>query len=159
MVQHADIDHTGLPGVGGGGSTAGVPILRHVYQRSSGDYTTTSATLVVIDGTANTMSYDATVAANSRIKVEFMGSFTHSATTVISLNIGLDAAMQLGTSGMGLQIATSDMRNGSFVWISPQLAADTYTVAMYWHRGASGTATLRGDAARFAMFAVYEIPA
>jgi hypothetical protein len=148
---------TGLAGAGG--SASGVPILRHVYQRSAGDYTTTSGTLVAVDATANTMSYDATVAANSRIRVEFVGNLSQSAAVTPSICVALDGTPQQGTSGLAVTIAASAVVNASFVWTSAQLAADTYTVAIYWARGSSGTFTMRADAARFATFAVYEIPA
>jgi hypothetical protein len=150
---------TDFPEGGGAGSTSGIAVLRHVYQRSSADYTTTSTSLVAVDATANTMSYDATVAANSRIKVEFTGVLQHSAAVTASFCVALDGTVQQGTAGLGIGFAAGGVQNGSFTWVSPQLAADTYTVAIYWARGSSGTFTMRADAARFATFAVYEIPA
>ena len=79
MVQHADIDHSGLTGIPAAPQSA-----RHV--RSAGDYTTTSTTFVDVDAT--NMSLTITTGAR-RCMVGFVGSgYSTNASGSISLTAG-----------------------------------------------------------------------
>jgi hypothetical protein len=153
---HAKDSSGTVTDLGGSGSTSGTTIVHHTYTRTSANYTTSSATLVAVDATANTMSKDVTVAANSRLRVTVLGTIVSDGTNSSTFAIGLDGTTQGGTSGQLGAVVTTSIRDLSFSWISGQLSADTYTVALYW-RTASGVLTLRGDSSLSAYFAIEEI--
>lgn len=112
MVQHADIDHTGLTGVGTGSGTASVVEVRN----STNVAVSTSGEAAVGCNTedADTDGYHDTVTNNSRLTVPtgMGGKFMFSVTLRISANVqGYVAVRKNGSGGTILGLS-------NFAWNS-----------------------------------------
>lgn len=140
-TAHDALDHTGLTGVGGGSS-----LNMAIYKRTSGAYTTTSASLVDVDAT--NLALGLTTGAN-RVEIGLVGSAeSDAASAVLTFDVLVDAALE-GGGTYGLMTirpeATASYRgNVSFTWITGALSAAAHTFKLQW-KTSGGTATLHGN--------------
>lgn len=152
-------DNSGTParlGIGGAGAiqqvVSGIPGWKAApvgasYKRTSGDYTTTSATMVAVDGT--NMALTITTLAR-RVRIGFVGSVSHSGTSAISLDVDIDGVLQGNAvaSGVGGSVTARSgnanyWQNVSFTYLSSVLTAASHTFTLEWCTAAA-TAKMGG---------------
>lgn len=154
MVQHADIDHTGITGVGGGG---GALQAGRVKDTATAIQSTTSATFVDVTG----MSVTLTTGAH-RCLVMFTGLVdSTSAAGIVELDVAVDGVREGGTAGI-LSIqqhsTASEGMNGSFGIITDVLTAASHTIKLQFR--SPGGQTVRvylGATTVFPIFSVVEL--
>jgi hypothetical protein len=125
MTQHADIDHTGLTGVGGGGN----PVLYDIEQRSAGDLavvTTSAGTaiptlgyLVVacVTGDLLMIGLDCVVSADSEsIRFDVASIVAAAAVNYVSNGTGTPAGV--GIAGWSRSVTTLEHVNGTFMYVA-----------------------------------------
>jgi hypothetical protein len=118
-----------------------------MYARSSGDYTTSSASFSDIDGT--NLSFTVTTGAH-RVKMSFVGSVLGGATAnqQIYLDVTVDGTRAGGAVGLVASRNANDTTqrrfNGSFTYLTDVLSAGSHTFKFQW-AAASGTATIEAD--------------
>ncbi len=116
------------------------------YKRTSGDYTTSSVTMVDVDGT--NLALTITTRAH-RVKIGFVGTVSHSGTGQIYLDVAVDGTDQGQTSGpvyglVGQRITTAAyILNGSFTYLTDVLSAGSHTFKLRWAT-TGATATIQG---------------
>lgn len=114
------------------------------YQRTSGDYTTTSTTFVDVDTTNMTLSI--TTGAH-RVLIGFTGTIQNNAQDLITyVTVMLDGINLGNASGFVMAQKFSggaSREDGSFAFLTNVLSAASHTFKLQW-RVNGGTATLRG---------------
>ena len=150
MVQHADIDHTGLTGVGGS-----VSLVAQKIVRTSADYTTTSATLVDVD-TAN-LTITLTTGAR-RCLVGLTGTGTNSsASGRMDVAFEIDGAVPNGAFMLISQHSeVANPMNISMVFLTDVLTAASHDFVLQFARGSAGTGTLFASTTQPLCFYVVE---
>jgi hypothetical protein len=118
------------------------------YKRTSGSYTTTSATFVDVDNT--NLALTITTLAR-RVLIGFTGTIKHSSTVATSFTVDLDGTnlgAALGSTGYGGLVTarpgTANFEgNVSFTFLTDVLTAASHTFKLQWVTAAA-TATLYG---------------
>lgn len=126
MVQHADIDHTGIPGTG----SASLDSDRAV-DTATAIQTTTSATYVDVTG----MSVTVTTGARRVLVAVCCVVDSTSAAGAIWLDLDIDGTSQgtVGTATGLMSVAVSsasEAQNGSFTYLSAPLTAGSHTIKL-----------------------------
>ena len=152
MVQHADIDHTGIPGVPTG-SSGGTPVGQKIV-RATSNYTTTSATFVDVDAANLTLTI--TTEAR-RVLIGVVATAANSdAAGRMDLGIKVDGSMPNGAWIRRSAHDANEFMNGSFTFLSDVLTAASHSFVLQFARGGSGTLTLNADATNPLEFWVME---
>lgn len=130
--------------LGTGGTTTPVGAA---YKRTSGNYTTTSATMVSVDGT--NLALTITTLAR-RVMIGLVGTQIHSSTVDTSFDVDIDGTLQgapvsAGIGGLVTVRNPTALRenNVSFTYLSNVLSAGSHTFTLKWCTAAA-TATLYG---------------
>lgn len=125
---------TGLAGGGGGASN----LASARYQRTSGNYTTTSTSFVDVDPTNMAL----TIATGARrVLIGFTGSCFNSGPDTVFFDVAIDGTRMGGAFGlMGENEGTGAYRNLSFFEVSAVLSAGSHTFKLQW-RNVNGTTT------------------
>jgi len=156
MVQHSDIDHTGITGVGGSAPTLGAASVT----RTTGNVATTSTSLVDVTG----LTVSSVVTTGGPVMIVFEADIDNSeATSQTWFDFKRDNTTLLGGGTRGLASfrasVNGDLTHISVVYFDP-VGAGTYAwkVQMASSSG-SGTATVYADGTnRSARFYVREMP-
>lgn len=124
------------------GSTTAANLQAAKYKRTSGNYTTTSATFVDVDGT--NLALTITTGAR-RCMVGVVGTVSNSGTNTNMFDIAIDGTRQGGDFGLW-QVRTpvaGYRANASFQFLTDALTAASHTFKLQWLCN-TGTATLYG---------------
>lgn len=117
------------------------------YERTAGNYTTTSITFTDVDAT--NMALVITTGAR-RVMVGLIGTADNGgpSASYVYFTVAIDGVDKGGTLGMVAVSSESGGRSGnaSFVYLSDVLTAASHTFKLRW-RASAGTATLRGNSA------------
>ena len=134
------------------GTTVVVPVFGRVV-RTAGDITTTSTSLVDVTGATVTFTTGAfPVAVGCAIS-----SRNSSVTDSTSFNVNLDAALELGTTGLANSAFTANLNfNASFTHQTAALTAASHTLKLQWLVSA-GTGTIEASSTRAFSFWANEI--
>lgn len=144
MTDHADIDHTGLTGVGGGGFTE-----QSTVEIISGDLTTSSTTFV--DATGITVTI--TTAAVRCLVIATLSAIGPTAPSNVAVDLAIDGTREGQTYGLTLHGAGNC--NLSFSHLTDVLSAASHTFKIQW-RVDGGTGTLRASTVAPARLTVIE---
>ncbi len=117
-----------------------------MYKRTSGNYTTTSTTMVAVDNT--NMSLTITTGAR-RCLVGFVGNVGNSASgDFVELDIDIDGTLQ-GNGSLGMitqnNAGSTAWNNCSFTMLTAALTAGSHTFKLFWRANGSGTLTMQGS--------------
>ncbi len=117
-----------------------------MYKRTAGNYTTTSTSMVSVDGT--NMALTITTGAR-RCLVGFVGDIGNSAAgDFVELDIDIDGTLQ-GNGSLGMitqnSSGSSAWNNGSFTMLTAVLSAGSHTFTLKWRVNGAGTATMQGS--------------
>jgi hypothetical protein len=147
------------PAAGGGsGGGSGAALASAAYQRTSGDYTTTSTSFVDVDATNLALTI---VTGARRVLISLAGQARHDiASDSMFLDVMMDGVSLTGaTNGIvaGTESSASYLWNPSFTFLTDVLSAGTHVFKLRW-RVDAGTGTLRGSTGAGALrFAVTEV--
>lgn len=138
-----------------GGSSSNLASAK--YQRTTGNYTTSSTSFANVDGT--NMALTITTGAR-RVLIGFAGFVQSSAgNRTISFDVDLDGT-RMGNKTYGynaLTVSSTWNGNAGFTILSDVLSAGSHTFTLMW-RTEGDTATLFGSATAPCMFFVVELP-
>lgn len=151
MVDHADIDHSGITGAGSAFNTA-----RLKY--TGGDFTTTSGTLAAVDTTNARLSL--TTGAN-RVLVGVSGSMGINSTGEWYFGLRLDGTEEGGTDGIFTGQSTSgsnNLKGLSFTWLTATLSAGAHTFDLSYKSSGGNTLTVSANSGRPLHMWAIELP-
>ena len=158
MVQHADIDHTGITGTGSGGAQ-----LLAYKSHSAGDETTGGTSLADVDATNAAVTFTAPASGNVLVRLSgtvspgttnnaFVSWGLREASSDIAGAVGESIAVRAsGSAGSGQSIAASM----SFVLTGVTAGSHTYK---WSHACSSGTGALKANASKPAIMEVWSLP-
>lgn len=153
-TTHDALDHTGLTGVGGGGST---PASAR-YIRTAGDYTTSSATLVDVDATNLALSI--TTGANRVMVGAIISGKINNAVGTGVIDVAVDGTDQGGAFGviaLHQHSTASELMNFSFVYLTDVLTAASHTFKLRYASAGGQPFTLAGAGTPPLVFWVAEL--
>jgi hypothetical protein len=137
-IQHADIDHTGITGVGGGAAGDSA-----VYTRNSTNYSTNSTSFVDVDNTNTNVTLD--TGAN-RVMVTLCACANLGAAGLVFMDLLVDATSVSGGEGIVcVEPAAGQNHNVGFTWITDALTAGSHTFELQWKVSTNTATMFAGD--------------
>jgi hypothetical protein len=131
VVQHADIDHTGLAGIGGAGGfaeEAGGP-----YSAGGADQTTTSTSFTDVTNASVTLT---TAAVRCMVMVSVMANNSN-AGQLVAFDVAIDGTRYANTTnGMAYMIGTA-RSHIAFTFFTDVLTAASHTIKLQWRVSAN----------------------
>jgi hypothetical protein len=119
--------------------------------RESANVTTTSTSLVAFTGASITFTTGANPIAYGAVQ-----GGEASAVGTRAYNVKVDSGYDMGSAGLGIDMAANSQYNLSFSGQSAVQSAGEHTVALWWSTGA-GTATTYANTSRAHIFWAHEV--
>lgn len=153
MGDHSDIDHTGLPGAGGG--SGGLLAVKYYDPGSIGSYTTTT-TQADADATNAAVTFTAPASGNVLVRVNFQ-AFPNSTTGSLLVGLRESTSNIIDKKQVAADLATNDIIPVCVSFYLTGVTAGSHTYKLALAHGTNSWTARWGGGASSAMALVMEV--